>query len=205
MLVVCGPSGVGKTTLLDSLLAADPDLHFSVSWTTREPRQSEVDGVDYHFVSRMEFAAEAESERGMIEWATVHNNDYGTPCSEVLPHLRAGHDVLLDVDVQGAAQIRAGSLPAVFVFILPPSTDELDRRLRQRESETPLSLSRRLAQAQNEMRQWPLFDFVMVNDQLATAAEQLWHIRQAARHLVRARRRPVGWQGPLPEEWPRHD
>ncbi|MBI5834012.1 MAG: guanylate kinase [Armatimonadetes bacterium] len=198
MLVICGPSGAGKTTLIDSLRAADPGLHFSVSWTTRAPRDGELDGVDYHFVSRAQFAAEADGEHGMLEWASVHQNDYGTPRGQVLPYLRDGVDVVLDIDVQGAEQVRGSGLPAVFVFILPPSLAELERRLRQRESETPESLARRLARSTAELAQWPMFDYAVVNDDRERAATELLAIRRAAPCLVVPGRAPRGWQDALP-------
>lgn len=198
MLVVCGPSGAGKTTLIDSLRAADPGLHFSVSWTTRAPRPGEVDGVDYHFVSPAQFAAEANGEHGMLEWASVHQNDYGTPRSQVLPYLTSGADVVLDIDVQGADQVRASGLPAVFVFVLPPSVDELARRLRLRESETPESLARRLGQAEAELTHWPRFDYAVVNDDRERAAADLLAIRRAVPCRVVPGRAPRGWQGSVP-------
>lgn len=201
MLVVCGPSGVGKTTLIDSLLETDASLHFSVSWTTRAPRPGEVEGVDYHFVSREQFAAEADGGHGMLEWATVHQNDYGTPRSQVLPQLHAGRDVLLDIDVQGADQVRSSGLPAAFVFILPPSVEELARRLRARESETPETLARRLGRAEVELSHWPLFDYAVVNDNLERAAAELLAIRRALACRVCQGRRPRGWQGALPAGW----
>lgn len=198
MLVVCGPSGAGKTTLIDSLRAADPGLHFSVSWTTRAPREGEVDGVDYHFVSRDQFAREANGEHGMLEWAAVHQNDYGTPRSQVLPYLLSGADVVLDIDVQGADQVRASGLPAVFVFVLPPSLDELARRLRERESETPESLARRLDRAAAELAHWPRFDYAVVNDDRERAAAELLAIRRAASCRVLPGRAPRGWRDSVP-------
>mgnify|MGYP001296119079 CR=1 FL=1 len=198
MLVVCGPSGAGKTTLIDSLRAADPSLHFSVSWTTRSPREGEVDGVDYHFVSRDQFAAEATGEHGMLEWAQVHQNDYGTPRGQVLPYLRDGVDVVLDIDVQGAEPVRASGLPAAFVFVLPPSLAELERRLRERESETPASLARRLDRAVAELAQWSSFDYAVVNDDRERAAQELIAIRWAVACRVLPGRAPRRWRDGLP-------
>ncbi|HAZ63984.1 MAG TPA: guanylate kinase [Armatimonadetes bacterium] len=202
MLVVCGPSGVGKTTLLDSLLAAEPDLHFAVSWTTRPAREGEVNGRDYHFVSPRQFAAEAAGGPGVLESAEVHGHHYGTPRREVVPYLLDGRVVVVDIDVQGAAQVRASGLPAAFVMVLPPSLDELERRLRSRESETAETLARRLAAAEAEIAHWPEFDFVIVNDDRARAAADLRAVRQAAAHFVRAGLAPRGWREPPRDpEW----
>lgn len=192
MLVVCGPSGVGKTTLLDRVLASDPKLVFSVSMTTRAPRHGEVDGVDYRFVDDAGFDAAVASGE-LLEWARVHQHRYGTPRSAVAGQRAAGRDVVLDIDVQGAGQVRASGADAVFVFVLPPSLAELERRLVRRESETPAALAVRLANAECELAQWPTFDYAVVNDDVLRATAQLDAIITAERCRVRPGWAPEGW------------
>ena len=199
--VVTGPSGAGKTTLLDDLLTREPDLHFSVSWTTRSPRAGEVDGVDYTFVTEDQFRSEVNRPGGMLEWAQVHKHLYGTPASEVGPRLVAGQDVILDIDVQGAARVRASGLDACFVFVLPPSIAEQRSRLVARESETPESLAIRVGRAVEEVACWPTFDYVIVNDDLETAKRDLHAIIISQRLRVCKGRRPRGWLGELPADW----
>lgn len=192
MLVVSGPAGVGKTTLLKRLMAADPNLAFSVSMTTRKPRVGEVDGVDYHFVDAAGFD-HAVATGELLEWAHVHTNRYGTPRSLVEAQRAAGHDVVLDIDVQGAGQVRASGVDACSVFLLPPSRDELWRRLVGRESETQAELAVRRANADTELAQWPLFDYAIVNDDVDQALAKLESVVAAERCRVRAGWAPRGW------------
>ena len=194
LLILSSPSGAGKTTLTRRLLEAFPDLRFSVSHTTRKPRPNEVDGKDYHFVDRATF--ESLVARGaFMEWAEVHGNLYGTSLAEVE---RARADatcggVLFDIDYQGARQIRAKVPDVVGVFILPPSMDELLKRLRGRASDSEEVVNRRFQVARKEIEHYALFDYVVVNDELSRAAEALYGIVRAERSK-RARVAPVAEQ-----------
>jgi guanylate kinase len=165
LLVLAGPSGVGKGTIVRELKARVPGLWESVSYTTRAPRPDEVDGVDYRFVTRAQF--EALRERGgFLEWFEVFGDLKGTPRGPVDDHVAAGEDVLLEIDVQGALRVREQHPDAVLVFVRPPSPGELRRRLVSRGTETPESLDRRLAAAAAEEARAPEFDHVVVNDDL---------------------------------------
>jgi guanylate kinase len=171
-LVLSAPSGAGKSTLAAVLRERNPDVAFSVSATTRAPRPGEADGVHYHFVSRGEFLRMRDAGE-LLEWAPVHGNFYGTPRGELLRAQAAGQHLLLDIDVQGARQLR-GALPqAVLVFVLPPSGRALVERLTGRGTERPEVLERRLRNAEDEIRAAPEFDFVVVNDRLERAVEEL--------------------------------
>lgn len=171
-LVISAPSGTGKTTLIRMLREEFPRLRYSVSCTTRAPRQGERDGVDYHFLSREDFLRRRD-EGFFAEWAEVHDNFYGTPLAPVRDTLREGGDVLFDIDVQGARQLKA-SLPEAFrIFILPPSREELRRRLRQRGLDSEGVMRRRLANARDELREAAGYDALIVNDRLEDAYAQL--------------------------------
>lgn len=171
-LIVTSPSGAGKTTLVRRLLAAHPELAQSVSVTTRAPRPGEVDGRDYHFVSPADF--DDMVARGVFaEWAEVHGQRYGTSLekvAEVRPRVRG---MVFVIDQQGARQFKSRVPEAVGVFILPPSLGELERRLRGRGTETEESVARRLRNAQVELTHYGMFDYVVVNDDLDTAAAEL--------------------------------
>lgn len=171
-LVISAPSGAGKSTLSRKLIASRPYLRFSISCTTRPIRQDEVDGRDYFFVGREEFEKKRDSGE-FAEWAEVHGNLYGTPLAPLRQALDAGHDILLDVDVQGAAQIRTNLPGAYFVFIIPPSMAELERRLRLRKMDDDASIARRLANARAEIREALWYDALVVNDNLEQAARDL--------------------------------
>lgn len=172
--VVSGPSGSGKTTICRGFSQSDPDCAYAVSCTTRPPRAGEIDETDYHFLTRAEF--ESRATRGdFLEWAEVHGNLYGTLKSAVLERIQAGTDVLIDIDVQGAALIRKNADPLIEdsmidVFILPPSRDELIARLGKRGTETPEELDLRLRNALGEIRHWPDYDYALVS---GTPAEDL--------------------------------
>lgn len=171
-LVICAPSGTGKTTLVKRLLSHFPHFSFSVSCTTREPRPGETPGVDYDFVSREEFLRRRDSGY-FAEWAEVHGNCYGTPLESTRKLLAKGHDVLFDIDVQGAMQLRDTIAGAHFVYILPPSRQELERRLRSRGTENEESLARRLTAAKRELTEAGCFDTLIVNDDLEKAWKEL--------------------------------
>jgi len=186
LLVISSPSGAGKTTLAQ-LLAKNERLEFSVSYTTRVPRNGERDGVDYKFVTDDEFTRMIDHGE-FAEWAVVHGSRYGTAIHTVNRALEDGKDYLFDVDWQGGAQIRR-QWPdhSLLVFILPPSMAELERRLRRRATDSPEAIERRLAMAKRELEHFREYDYIVVNDNLETAAKELSSIYIAAR-CTRARR-----------------
>ena len=173
LFVLSAPSGCGKTTLLKRVMADLPGLVFSISHTTRAPRRGEQNGRDYFFVNRKEFSAIRDRQpSGFLEWAEVHGNLYGTSRAEVERLQAAGLDVILDIDVQGAAQVRAAADP-VTIFIAPPSIEELGRRLRGRGTEDEETIALRLAGAHREMQAAGVYDYLIVNDDLDEALESL--------------------------------
>ena len=180
LIVISAPSGAGKTSLVKAALADDPTLFVSVSHTTRTRRPDEVDGENYHFTSAADFSQMIE-EGGFIEHAEVFGNWYGTSHAEVARRLAANEDVLLEIDWQGAHQIRSLYPGAILIFILPPSLAELQRRLRGRGSDADAVIARRLAQAADDMLHCRSFDYLIVNDVFDVALEQLLSIVSAAR------------------------
>lgn len=185
LFVLSAPSGAGKTTLGRLLLEREPKLIHSISYTTRAIRPAEKDGFDYHFISQDKFHAMIDNGE-FIEWARVHDNYYGTSLADIEHLCACGTDVLLDIDVQGAQQLRTRKLDAVFIFIAPPSMDVLCQRLQQRNSDTPETIKKRMENARLEMAQAPVYDYIVVNDKLAVAADAL-HAIVGAEHS-RARR-----------------
>jgi len=183
VVVVSAPSGAGKTTVLARALRELGGIRFSVSHTTRAPRRAERDGVEYHFVDRAEFARLREAG-GLLEWAEVHGNLYGTGVAEIEKAGGAGVDILLDVDVQGAEQVRRRIPEAVTVFILPPSYEVLEQRLRSRGQDDEATIRRRLAAAGQEIDRFERYDYAIVNDYLDGAVEELKSIVRAARCRV---------------------
>ncbi len=180
LFVVSAPSGAGKTTLCREARLRLPDLAYSVSYTTRPPRPGEIEGTDFVFVSEPEFRT-LQARGEFAEWATVHGNLYGTRARVLEEALAAGHDVLLDIDTQGAAQLRARYPEAVLVFIVAPSMDELARRLRERGSDAQSDIARRLARAREEVALWRRYDYLVVNRDQKDAADQLTAIIMAER------------------------
>ncbi|MBM5812530.1 MAG: guanylate kinase [Gammaproteobacteria bacterium] len=172
LFVVAAPSGAGKTSLLRALLARRPGLEFSVSCTTRAPRPQEQTGRDYHFVGREEFQRLVDSD-GFIEHAEVFGNRYGTPRRQVEAALAAGLDLVLEIDWQGARQVRQRLPEAVQIFILPPSRAELAQRLRGRGTDSPEVIARRLSESVADLSHWAEFDYVVVNRDFATAVGEL--------------------------------
>jgi len=172
LLVLSAPSGAGKTTLVKALLTRDPSLRFSISYTTRPPRPGETDGKDYCFVDRTRFQ-QMVSQGEFLEHAEVFGNCYGTSRAQVEALLTGGHDVLLEIDWQGARQIRANAPDCRTVFILPPSVAELERRLRSRATDSEEVIRRRLGQALDDIAHGAEFDFVVVNEVLADAVDGL--------------------------------
>jgi guanylate kinase len=181
LLVLSAPSGCGKTTLLKRVMSDLPGLVFSVSHTTRKPRPGEENGRDYHFVDIVEFLEISDRQpSGFLEWARVHGNLYGTSRQDVKARLAKGFDVVLDIDVQGAALIRNNADP-VSVFIAPPSLSELAKRLRGRGTESEDSLRVRLANAEKEMQDADEYTYLIVNDDLEEAVQALKSIIIAER------------------------
>lgn len=178
-LVISAPSGAGKTTLVQRLLREFPQFGYSISCTTRQPRQGEVDGKDYVFLSREEFE-QRRAQGYFAEWAEVHGNLYGTPLAPVKDSLQRGQDVLFDIDVQGAAQLKLSLAEAVFVFILPPSMTELERRLRSRALDDEATIERRMTNARQEMLESRWYDALVINDDLDTAYDALRSVFVAA-------------------------
>ena len=182
--MLAGPSGVGKGAIVARLLAALPDLELSISATTRQPRAREDEGRHYHFVERQAFDEMIEGG-GFLEWADIFGERYGTPREPIDRALAEGRDVLVEIDVQGARQVKAVEPRAFMVFITPPSLEELERRLRTRGSETDRQIRGRLAKASEELAAEPEFDVTVVNDDLERAA------REVIEFVDRLRRRTI--------------
>jgi guanylate kinase len=178
--VVAAPSGTGKTTVCRRLVEEDPLLEFSVSHTTRRPRSGEREGVDYHFVSEARFA-ELVRQGAFLEWAEYNQNRYGTSWRALEEPLAHGHDVVLEIEVQGAAQVRERRADARFLFLLPPSFEVLERRLRARGTDDPQQVAERLALARRELESALRFDYAVVNDDLARCLAELHEIVGAER------------------------
>ena len=184
LVVVSAPSGAGKTSLCHEIRSVIPDLAYSISHTTRPPRPGEVSGQDFHFVSEAAF-------RGMVarnefaEWATVHGNLYGTGKRALDQLLNAGCDVLLDIDTQGARQLRTNYPEGVYVFVAAPSMRELEQRLRERKSDAPQEIQRRLARAREEIQAWREYDYLIINRDLKEAVNDLAAVIQAERCRTR--------------------
>ncbi|MEY3298575.1 MAG: Guanylate kinase [Cyanobacteriota bacterium] len=172
LIVFTGPSGVGKGTLLKALRDRYPNLKLSISATTRQPRPGEVDGKDYYFVSREQFQAMVENG-DLLEWAEFAGNFYGTPKTAVQQHLDEGEWIILEIELEGARQVRHTFPQALQLFVLPPSLDELEQRIRQRGKDSEEAIVRRMARAQVEIDAAPEFDVQIVNDDLETALQQL--------------------------------
>jgi len=172
LFVIAAPSGAGKTTIVKALVARNPELEFSISYTTRQKRRTEVDGVDYLFVDVDEFER-LKSEGELLEFAEVFDNFYATSRSQVETHLSRGENVILEIDWQGARQVRASMPKCVTIFILPPSIEELERRLKDRRTDSPEVIARRLRDAQSDMSHWDEFDYIIINDKLEQAVVDL--------------------------------
>jgi guanylate kinase len=172
LVVIAAPSGAGKTTLVHALLERMPDLVFSVSHTTREPRPTETDGVDYFFVDDARFQQMIEAG-DFLEHALVFDHRYGTSKASVDAQRASGRTVLLEIDWQGARQVRRAAPDAKLIFIVPPSIPELARRLRGRRTDSSATIERRLKDSVSDMRHWDEFDYVIVNDDFQAAAEAL--------------------------------
>ncbi|MGH9355739.1 MAG: guanylate kinase [Terriglobia bacterium] len=180
ILIISAPSGSGKSTIVRHLLGAAPALAFSVSYTTRPPRQGEKNGTDYIFINSSRFRRMAAAG-AFAESARVHGNYYGTPLRQLAAAQRQGRDILLDIDVQGHRKVRRRIPGAVSVFLMPPSLQELDRRLCQRRSDGQEDIDRRLAAAREEVQHGEEYDYVVVNDDVRRATRALISILSAAR------------------------
>lgn len=177
--VIAGPTAVGKGTVVNYIRSNFPNIHVSISATTRAPRPGEVDGVNYFFLSHEEFDQLVESGQ-MLEHATIHgSNKYGTPKEPVVQALRDGLDVILEIDIQGARQVKAAMPDAQTIFIAPPNWDELVNRLAKRGTESPEEQSRRLETAKSELASQAEFDHVVINDEVARCAAEVVELMKA--------------------------
>ena len=178
LIIISGPSGVGKGTIIQKLLKSMPEIEFSVSATTRPPRENEVEGVHYFFITRSEFEKRIASGE-FLEWAKVHDHYYGTPRSFVESKLKTGLDVVLDIDIQGGLQVRKTFPEGVFIFIVPPNFNELKARLEGRHTEKKEAIEKRLADAKEELKHLKEYDYLVPNDKLADATENIRAIIRA--------------------------
>ncbi len=188
LFVLSGPSGVGKGTVLDKLLEDYHDVKYSISATTRAPRAGEVDGEDYFFKTTEQFQ-KIEAENGFIESALVHNNYYGTPKEYVDQTLAKGEDIILEIDIQGARQVRKAYPDAIYIFLVPPSLEELGNRLDRRGSETPESKKIRLGNAQLELKEVHKYDYEILNDELERTVKRLKEIISKEKEARNKRRK----------------
>ena len=178
--IISAPSGSGKSTLVSRVMEQEKDLKFSISFTTRQPRGNEREGVNYHFISREEFE-ERLGRHEFLEYAKVFGNYYGTHASELQKAQAGGYDLVLDIDVQGARQLKNGIPDAVSMFILAPSREVLERRLRARGEDSGETIARRLRIAADEIRNYGWYDYVLVNDDVDESAQNLAAIVRAER------------------------
>lgn len=184
LFVLSGPSGVGKGTVLDKLLKEFTGVNYSVSATTRKPRPGEEEGKDYFFLSEEEFFKLRDDDQ-FIEWAKVHNNYYGTPKKYVDKSLKSGNDVILEIDIQGAKQVRKKYPDAIFIFLVPPSFEELKKRLNLRDSEDCKTKRLRLKNARSEMEEIRNYDYRVLNDKIEEAVKKIKAIIIAEKCRIR--------------------
>lgn len=181
LILISGPSGTGKGTICDLLRQKHPEISYSISATTRQPRPGEQDGVNYYFYTKEKFR-EMIDQGQLLEWAEVYGNFYGTPKQKVLDRLEAGEDILLEIDTQGALNVMKVMPEGLFIFLLPPSLEELAARLKGRGTETEESLHRRLGAAVNEIKLATKYRYVVVNDEVEDAQETIANIIEAEHH-----------------------
>ena len=172
LFVISAPSGAGKTTLRKAALKRFKNIRYSTSYTTRRPRSGEIDHIDYHFVSKPEFKRGIETGR-WAEWAQVHGNYYGTSAEFISDELAAGRDILLDIDIQGTVQILKRFPDSITIFIMPPSLEELKKRLEERGTDSQTVIQRRMRNAEAEMAQKEMYRHIIINDRLETATAEL--------------------------------
>lgn len=184
LFIVSAPSGTGKTTLVERLVQLVPNLHLSRSYTSRPVRPGEQDGVDYNFISRNRFE-DMTREGAFLEWADVFGNYYGTSATDTERELARGRDVVLVIDVQGARQVRARGMETVGVFVMPPSAEVLEQRLRGRSKDTEDQIAKRLQMACREVGEFAQYEYLVINDELEAAAERLRAIVVAERSRVK--------------------
>ena len=187
LIVLSGPSGAGKSTVIAELLGGHPGLHFSVSFTTRSPRPGEIDGVNYNFVSRDEFERMIANDE-LLEHAEYVNNYYGTSMKVIREKINSGIDVLLDIDVKGAAKVRKRCPDALMIFMVPPSFAELSRRLHSRNTDNEDVICGRLEKARQEYKEIPNYDYLVINDKVADAVSEIEAILVAAECRVENRK-----------------
>jgi guanylate kinase len=196
LMMIVAPSGVGKTSLTRRLVADHPDLHLSISATTRAPRPGEHEGRDYHFVDRAAFESMIKDD-AFLEWAEVYGNLYGSPAGPILDALDRGESVLFDIDYQGAMAVhQRAPEDSVLVYILPPSLAEMSRRLHARSQDSEAVIAQRIARAKEEVSQWQAFDYVILNEDFDRAYADLAHIF----HAERLRRDRNLWLAPFLDE-----
>lgn len=181
LILISGPSGTGKGTVCDLLRQKHPEISYSISATTRQPRPGEQDGVNYYFYTKEKFR-EMIDQGQLLEWAEVYGNFYGTPKQKVLDRLEAGEDILLEIDTQGALNVMKVMPEGLFIFLLPPSLEELAARLKGRGTETEESLHRRLGAAVDEIKLAAKYRYVVVNDKVEDAQETIAKIIEAEHH-----------------------
>jgi len=183
LFIVCAPSGAGKTSLVNELLQADPQIRLSVSYTTRKPRPGEVDGREYHFITEQKFE-QMIAQGEFLENALVHGNHYATSARWISEQRAAGRDIVLEIDWQGAAQVRQLIPETIGIFVLPPSFEALLSRLNKRDQDSPDVIARRLAAAREEISHVDEFKYVIINDNFSQAAQDLISIVRAQRLLT---------------------
>ena len=191
LIVISSPSGAGKGTIVKALLDQYASIHYSVSATTRPPREGEVNGVNYWFVSREEFLHMREHDE-LLEWAEVYGNFYGTPRRRVMEAINRGHDIILEIDPQGAMKVKSGFPSAVFVYIMPPSPRELSRRIIGRGTETQDAIRQRLNSVVTELGYIHEYDYLVINDELTEATADVAAIIRAEKWRVKRNAHLVG-------------
>ena len=180
LLVVSGPAGVGKGTIIKEIMAENDNIHMSVSATTRNPRAGDSEGVTYYFKTKDEFSKMIKNDE-MLEWAVYSDNFYGTPKTPVIEALEKGNDVILEIEVQGALQVKAHYPEGVFVFVMPPSLTELERRITDRGTESKEEIEKRMSTARKELEFLNKYNYIIINEDIKTAADDLAAILRSSR------------------------